>query len=174
MNTVLTSPQGIDYAIQKAQVIIYQELVSEWGDIITGFGRVYKNTKEGRVIPEMFTSGKDYSGNVIDRDTRFFFSKSSSSEHIGSGYDFKSSVNVYFIVDLSKAKPTATYRADQEVHRDVLRALEVTGFHVKNLIDTGAEDVFSEFKGVFEANKFDDMQPFHVFRCECDLIYDLT
>ena len=175
MNHLLTTPHGIDIPIQKAQTAIYDGLLSEWGDIgLKGYGRVYKNVKDDEVIPEYFKSNKDYSGNLISRESKFFFTKSASSEHQGRGYEYSSSVNIYFIIDLSKARPSITHRADQEVQSDILWMLEVSGLEVKAIVDTGSEDVFSEFRGAVDKAKFDDMQPFHVFRCECGIIYDLN
>lgn len=173
MNYLKTSPQGIDKVIQEAQVLLYDELSTLWGVTLEGYGRVYKKEKSGKIIPEVYIGKKEYSGTLLTTDkSKFFFSKSSSSEHRGLGFGYLTDVNIYFILDLSKVKPTVTHRADQEAQIDVVDILEMTGLVVTSIIDTEIDDVLREFKGSSE--NFKDTQPYHVFKLECELVYDLN
>lgn len=57
MNYLKTSPTGIDKAIQKIQVKLYEKLGFSG---IDGYGRVYPIERENKKIPAHFITGNDY------------------------------------------------------------------------------------------------------------------
>jgi hypothetical protein len=83
-------------------------------------------------------------------------------------------VALIFFVNLSKLKPDATHRADEEVRTDVLKTLGYAsfGFALKGY-ETGVKNVLREYPGSQRDKNLSklDMQPIHAFRINLNLIY---
>ena len=172
MNYLKTDPVGIDESIVKVQKILFDELSTIWGIDIDGYGRIYKNKKGDKTIPEHYLGNNKYSGNLFNQyKTKFFFEVSDKS-NFDAGL-FTSDVSIYFIVDLDKTKVTP-YRADEEVREQVFAILRKTTLRNIKSIDTGIDSVASSFSNILKDNaKWDDMQPFHVFKIVSELSYKL-
>lgn len=174
MNNLITNPQGIDFPIQYAQKIIYDDLTALWGLGLEGYGRVSKNERNDSVIPELKKQGKEYSGTLLTSSNKFFFIKGSKSEGLGGNY-FKCKVEIYFILDLKKIKPNIAHRADQEVHKDVIHILSKCGFDsITEIIDTDLDTILRDFKGAYGKNKYQDLEPYHIFKVGVGINYNLN
>lgn len=120
MNNIKQNPVGIDVIIQPMQVELYDTLSASWGDM-RGFGRVYKNKKQRRIIPEHYLGNSEYE-EVLTSDmtvATFFFVESGELTSQKSCLS-RTKVDLIFLVDVNKAKETIDHYADEEVRIDVL------------------------------------------------------
>lgn len=175
MNNLKTAPKGIDKPIQRAQVLLYDNLTALWGISLDGYGRVYKNEdKSGEIHPEVYSSGNDYSGTLFTLEKpKFFFESSDKSEHSHDTY-FNSDIAVYFIVNVDDIK-NVTHRADEEIRQDVFAVLHNSPFREVKSMEIGIKNVASNFTNVEKGQaRWYDMHPYHVFKfvCEVEYYYD--
>lgn len=172
MNNLKTNPIGIDKPIQRAQVLLYDQLTALWGISLDGYGRVYKNEgKNGEVHPEVYVSGKDYSGTLFTVEgAKFFFETSDKSVHTHDTY-FNSDISVYFIINIDDIKNVA-HRADEEIRQDVFSVLHNSPFREIKSIEVGIKNVASSFTNIDEGKaKWFDKHPYHVFKIVSEVEY---
>lgn len=171
MNYLKTNPQGIDKAIQRAQVLLYDALNTLWGIELDGYGRVYKNEKSDKVVPEVYKSENDYSGTLFTTEkAKFFFETSDKSDFSHDTY-FKSLIGVYFIVNLDTIN-IASHRADEEIRQNVFAVLRESPFREMKSIEVGIKNVASNFTNILEGNtKWADKHPYHVFKIVSEVEY---
>lgn len=180
MNVTKTGVIGIDIPIQKYQTEFYNALKTLWGFTDAEFnmyGRAYRNQdkEQGTYTPEIYKGNNEYSDAYFD-DTL------SGSAFFGLGEltkvtdgDVKANVFIIFMINLDKIKP-GTNRNDEEVRNDAERFALVTkyGFSLAGII-TGIDQVFKEYSGykAVKGIKFRDMQPWHCFRLNFEVLYNI-
>lgn len=160
---------GLDAVIGQVQNKL-MALATTWGVSLDGYPRCYpKMDKEkedgGKKGIEHYVSNNQYSGNLIHAEgNKFFFTAENKPDRVGNGY-YTTVISLYFVVDLTKCKPSITHRADEEVHADVSKVLRsLAGILEVDGPETDIEDVFRGY----DYNIGDDLQPYHAFR------FDLT
>ena len=114
MNYIITNPKGIDSAIQKIQTLLYNKL--NWGDNIDVYGRVFENpAKTKGLVLEAYISNNEYKDVFFDDSkTASVFFIEDKKHTTDEGIRFSNKVQIVFMVDLKKAFPTITHRADTE------------------------------------------------------------
>jgi hypothetical protein len=175
VNYTRTSTIGIDTVVQSIQNDIYNNLVSEWGDSIDGYGRVYKNiNSDGEVIPELYIGKGDYKP-IYHNDNKAatFFFVEGDLHTTEDEFLYITESKFVFMVNLEKAF-SDTDRSDEKAHRDVLEFMRETAYERFTItgIEKGVKRVLNEFetKGI----KFQDIHPYHCFSVNVTLSYYLT
>ena len=171
---MIDNPKGIDLPIQEMQQLFIDNL---WPDIDISkkeFNhRVFANQRDGITIPEVLVKNNDYKEvRFCDRlDVLSWFEVSQSTDSYQLG-QIQQTVGVFFAVNLKKLYPDLSHRAVEESHLDVQKVLlkrsgefEITG------ILTG-EAAYGDYdtSGLKRYN----MQPWHVFRFNCNVKYSLN
>ncbi len=181
MLVIKESVIGIDIPIQKYQTVLYNKLKTVWGftdATFNGYGRAYRNQdkESGAYTPEIYKGNNEYSDAYFD-DTlsgSFFWGMGENIKFAKEG-DNTADVFVIFMVNLDKIKPGTT-RNDEEVRNDVERiAIErIYGFYLTGVI-TGIDQVFKEYSGykAVKGIKFRDMQPWHCFRLNFQINFNI-
>jgi hypothetical protein len=173
---MIQEPKGIDLPIQEMQQLFIANLWPDTDASKKEFNhRVFGNLdKEDNLYPETFIDNtKDYK-RVKFNDNLYslsWFDVSDTTDSYQLG-QIEQSVGVFFAVNLAKLYPALTHRAVEESHLAVQRILlkrsgefEITG------ITTGAAAY-----GDFDITNLKDynMQPWHVFRFDCNVKYSLN
>jgi len=179
MEYVKPSPTGVDIHIQKLQRFLYPRLKTLWGiadDVAYDcYGRAYKNQVRDGAIPEAYIGGNEYREVLFDdgRKVISFFGVGDSIRYDAG--TATAPVSLIFMVNLAQVKGGIT-RADEEVHVDVQKLLQPgrSGFAMTSF-ETGIENVFKEYPGWRRdpGLKYRDMQPFHCFRINLSLSYNI-
>lgn len=173
-NITKPSVTGIDIPIQNLQTYIYNGLQPIWGEY-TQYGRAYRNQTKDGYTPEVYVGGNEYKEVYFD-DTisALSFFGLGDNQSINNG-NLSADVYLIFMVDLSKIKDGNT-RNDEEARVDVeiLTKSLVYGFVQSGYI-TGIDSVFKEYSGWRKDSgiKFRDTQPFHCFRINFKLNYNI-
>lgn len=181
MNHTVDNAIGIDALIKKIQVSLYGELVSLWNGynpdiVVNGYGRVYKNTRSFRRIPEVFLKKEnDYEDAFYDdqADANFFFIENDAHQSTDEVF-FQNAMKIVFGLDLTKCY-SGTDRLDALAHRDIisiLRNLPMSGKYNITGYEIGLERIFSGF--TITGIQKDDLHPTHIFAVLIDLNYSLT
>ena len=158
-NYTKVNPVGVDVAIQKLQNHLFSKL--DW-DNCEVFGRVYKLKSEKGLVPRAFIDNKDYKDVFTDdRKTSTIFFVDEDKHTTKEGIKFECDVKIVFMVDLKKAIPEITHRADMEVEQQVVELIRSRSNFKINALEKGLEIVLKEFNK--ENLEKTDMQPFHVF-----------
>lgn len=185
MMPLKTNPIGLDKPIQDLQQFLYQQLLAKWSlqdaDYIA-YGRAYRNQTDDGYSPEFFTgtgndpNQPDYKDVFMDDTVKalsFFGVGESEKYNMGSTI---ASVFLIFQVNVPALKPTVVHRGDEEIRLDVQRLCQprrygfgMTGF------ETGIDNVFREYSGWKKKDgvKFRDQHPWHVFRLNFNLLYNI-
>lgn len=161
MNYLKASPIGKDALIQMLQVQLYDGLVLLWGDVLNGYGRCYTVSTNGRKSIEPYIKKDEYENLVVAEQNKFFFTAENDEDKVGMSY-YKTTIDLYFMVDVNKIKPNITYRADEEVRNDVLNIIERNVYFETSRVITNIEKVFNKY----DFDYTDDMQPYHCFKIE--------
>ncbi len=188
MNNIIESPIGVDEAVKKVQIDLYNELVNVWNGEIEGYGRVYKNpVNTGETIPDYYRTSKIispswYNAKLKDYEETYYNDNKSAvfcflineNDDTEDSIVYRASVKIAFMVDLSKIYPSSSERKDSYAQRDVVEILR--NFNFRKFDITGIERridfVFREYS---TSNiRFDDMHPLHCFAVKMDLEYFLT
>lgn len=171
MNNLLEYPVGIDDAIQDIQTTLYDELVDKWGiKKIDGYGRVYKNLKEGQVIPEVYISSEsDYRSVLYNNQSCFFFID--SNNHNGNGFEFSTELTIVFMLNLKDISKKDKERIDEKVFMDAVNILRES-FEGVFIIENHLKEIDTVLRD-FDTSKIEenDMQPLHVFGIKGTLEY---
>lgn len=169
-NFLKTDTVGVDTTVKRIQIHLYDRLLLEWGaDKIDGYGRVYKNEREGGTVPEFYVNNKEYREVLLD-DTKnaiFFFNIGDFSEVIGTLRIVD--CEIIFSVNLKAIKGDLE-RQDEEVRQEALLILDkrFKSFEISEVVK-GLENVYSDF--TFSIEQFKDMQQFHHFKIKGKLRY---
>ena len=170
---VKTSPKGLDIVIDRIQNTLFTELTSlGWTDY-QSYPRVYKNPKDGSLIPEFYDGVSEYKEVFYDdqfKASSFFVTEDTRTlDRVTRQYE--QTVSVIFQVNLKELFPSITHRADEEMHRQVWLSAEKIpqGYLIDNIV-TGIANVYSGFNT--ENVKFDDMSDCHVVRFDFNIAYE--
>lgn len=160
------TPIGIDEKIQLIQKAIYNTI--GWTDIEV-YGRVNKNTKDGKKIyPEYYIGNGEYK-EVLTDDTKqctvFFIDR--GNHKTKEGIRFEATVSVVFIVNLKKLQ-TEDIKAEQIALKAVQK---INLFEIEEL-NKGIKESLKDF--YTEGIKFSDMYPYHVFAIEGKINYQIN
>jgi hypothetical protein len=156
------NPIGLDFIIDQTQKRLYDKLTSLWDVNIKTFPRCYVLEKEEIRSIQHYQGNNEYSGSLIEsEDNKFFFTAEDDQERINN-IQFKTKVQLYFILDLKSIYPNSKERVDNQVLIDVVKALDsCSGFDSKINIVTDYQSVFEGFD-----YDFDNIQPYYCFRVE--------
>lgn len=172
------SPVGIDIPIQKLQVYLHEELLKLWGladKDYQAFGRCYRNQKEDGYVAEGYVGNKEYRELYLD-DRYASLSFFGLSENIKFKIANTAEVHMIFFVNISRLK-SSLHRADEEVRVDVQKLVKIS---FQDFTLTGVRldinNVLEEYPGSIRDTslKFRDMHPFHCFRFDFSLLYDVS
>lgn len=155
--------KGIDIEIKKMTDWLTLRL---WvGKSVTFNGRIFRNVKDGGIVPETFVTGIDYQDVLLDdtKDAIVFFDVQANETFDGN---FTSDVWVCFAVNLLKLYPSVTTeRATEYAHDDAVKWIrkrwDITGL-------VRGYPAFSEYSRVKESDNF---HPFYLFRLNTKIKY---
>lgn len=168
-----TDPKGVDIPIDRIQRLLFNKLTAEGWDDYKSYHRVYKNPKDGGLVPEAYDGDKEYK-EVLYNDglnATSFFTADDNRVLDRASKEYSQTISAIFQVDLIKLFPAITHRADEEMHRLVFLALERNnwGYVIDNIV-TGVNNVYSGFNTV-QLNT-DDMSECHVVRFDFNVTYN--
>jgi len=178
-NLTKTNPVGLDIVLDIVQRKLY-ELKDIWGVELDGYPRCQiLLTNDGKKTIEAYLGNDEYSGSLIfAEENKFFILAGESTERVKGNY-YKTTVEVYFILNLENVYPDTLHRADEEVRIDVLNILsEIPQVSIYK-IEHNTDKVFARFNNRISQNyehEFtDDMQPYHYFKVLLDVLeYDIN
>lgn len=169
---MIVNPKGIDRPIQEMQQLFINNL---WTNVENKqfYHRVFRNEKKGVVRPEVFSEIRNnYEEVIFDKrlNVLSWFDVADTTNSV-DGEQVTQDVGVFFAVNLKKLYPNLAHRAVEETHRDVRNVIleRPTSWKIE-AISTGRSaygDFEAELKGL-------DMQPWHVFRFNCNVSYTLN
>lgn len=170
---------GLDSVIDRIQRKVY-ELSDKWSVELTGYPRCYILQKEkGVKVIEAYLGNGEYSGSLIYAEgNKFFFLSGESIESVSNDY-FRTTIELYFMLNIEEVYPNITHRADEEVRVDVINVLNtISGIRVLK-IESNSDKVFARFNNrisqSFEHEYTDDMHPYHYFKVLIDVMeYDIN
>ncbi len=170
---------GLDSVIDRIQRKVYK-LNEKWGVELTGYPRCYILQKEkGIKVIEAYLGNGDYSGSLIYAEgNKFFFLSGESIENVSENY-FRTTIELYFMLNIEDVYPNISHRADEEVRVDVINVLNtIQGITILKL-ESSSDKVFARFNNrisqSFEHEYTDDMQPYHYFKVLIDVLeYDIN
>jgi hypothetical protein len=174
-----TNPVGVDRQIQDFQEVLYDLLKKKWGiigDSAWGcYGRVYKNQTTDGYSPEAYVGNGEYQEVYFDDNLMAlsFFYVGDSTKH--NRLSATAPVSLVFMVNVSKLKPKAVHRADEEIRLDVQSFCQTPrcGFMLTEFV-TGIDSVFKDFSGMRKAGtKYMDQHPLHCFRLDFSVSYNI-
>lgn len=165
---------GIDRIIDNLQVLLWDGLLL-WQNAIKGYNsysKAEKNEVENGRLPEVFTGGKEYKEVFTDDDfsaTSFFLV--GNNRPIVDEVIVQATIDIIFQVNLQEIYGG---REDEQAHRDVFLILKNNPwtYSISDSLVTGISEVYSGLK--IDQVKFDDMQPFHVFKVSMVAEYDMS
>lgn len=169
---------GIDAKIESLRLLFETYLFTDISNnTYVSYGRAFilKREDKGVVkdVPELQISSTNKYQEVLPNrkiNGHSFFVVEDFREPVGNSLStYKSTVNIYFTVNLDKLYPSVTERAVEYLHRDVDNLIKFSSeFHVEN-ITTGL-DAFSEFGFVKET---DNLEPFYLVRFKTNIEHNL-
>jgi hypothetical protein len=186
MVTLKPNPTGIDVPIQAAMSDLYDYILAAYGipeEQYNCYGRAYRNQQAQPAdgyVPEVFVGGNsnDYRDAYFD-DTVLvtsFFSTPERTTYKAENGQLSANLSLIFCVNLGELYPGAT-RNDVEAQGVVMRFFDdrPAGFTLTELV-TGIANVYSDYTGYRnkEEMKFRDMHPWHSFRLNLTLLYNIN
>ncbi len=167
----LTNPKGIDAAIQNLQNFLHDQL--GWTDIDV-YGRVYRNVSEQKgLTPEAYISDGEYRDVLTnDKKTATIFFIDDNKHETKEGIRFESKIKIVFILNLKKAFPNVTHRADMDAEIKAVELLRMRSAFAMNEMEKGVDAVLSGFNT--EGIKLSDIQPYHVFSINGVMTYQIN
>lgn len=169
------NPVGVDIPIQQLQIDLHDQLNSIWGlspNDYQAYGRCYRNQKDSDYVAEVYKGGNEYQ--EVSLDDRFaaisFFGLNSD---IRVNLVNEAKIHLIYWVNVRRLKPLIGHRGDEEIRKDVelLVKAKPLGFILTG-IRLNVDRVLQEYRT--DQVKFRDMQPFHCFRFDFDLKYDIN
>lgn len=175
MNYLKPSVTGIDIHIQKLQQELYPQILGLW-PVNDGnfnlYGRAYRNQKDSGYVPEVYNGSGEYQDSYFNDTLKgsAFFGLGEIGKATKEG-DITAMVYLIFMVNINAVKPGTT-RNDEEVRIDMARIClqRVYGFFLSGIV-TGIDQVFKEYN--IKSIKFRDMQPWHCFRLNFNITYNI-
>jgi hypothetical protein len=178
MNLTKTNPVGLDIVIDNIQSKVY-ELKDLWEVDLQGYPRCQILTNNNKKTIEAYLGNNDYSSSLIFAEqNKFFVLAGESIEHVSNNY-YKTTIEMYFMLNLSEIYPNIQHRADEEVRVDVLNILHTIPNINVFKVEHNSDKVFARFNNrisqTFEHEYTDDMQPYHYFKVLIDILeYDIN
>jgi hypothetical protein len=171
MNHTITNPKGIDLPIQKLQTYLHNKL--PWSDIEV-YGRVFENPSKSKGFTlEAYISKNEYKDVFInDTKTANIFFIEDKKHTTKEGIMFTNKLQIVFMVNLKKAYPNITHRADMEAEIEAIKLIRTRSNFSMTEIEKGISSVFKGFNT--DGIKLTDMQPYHVFSINGDLTYQIS
>lgn len=173
MNHVKDENVGVDIVIRKLQIGLYAHLESNWNSSnIDGYGRIYRNPKNDRIIPEFYIKKGEYREVLMsDMVNSIFFFDVNPDISINTGAFATANVDIIVYVDL-KSIYGDYYRKDEEARNQVISYFsnKPYDFRTQRITHT-IDNVYSEFKGVAKTLKNKDMSRYHHFKLSGTLTY---
>lgn len=160
-----TNPVGIDKRIDRIQHLLFNGL--DWTNY-DSYHRVYLNETGDEKAFEFYLSENEYKDVLYDdrkSATSFFTTKENSNKN-GT---WSNEISIIFQLNLAELYPLIGHRADEEAHRDVINVLEKNGFDITSK-EVGIRNVYSDMG--YGKGKFEDLEPFHVFKININLEYE--
>lgn len=171
MNHTLSETYTIDTVIQRIQTDLYNGLSDTWNTTdMDAYGRVYKNLRDGDVVPEVYSSTDMDYRDVKYNDRSCFFFIDGNDHPTEDEIVFVAPCKIAFMLKLDDIK-TSSERSDADVQRDVVslvRNVSYEQFKIKG-IEKGLEKVFRGFKT--DGIKWNDIHPLHVFAVKGEMRY---
>jgi hypothetical protein len=160
---------GVDVPILQLTTLFTSNL---WTTKTNEFnGRCFRNQRDGNTIPEVLntalTTKIEYK-EVLQNDkfAAVCFFDVLNTRVIGKSKGTVQ-VNIHFAVNLETLYSSVDERQTEYAYQDVLDLIKTSSFEATGLV-TGIES-YSPF--LFNVN--DDMQPYHLFRIETELNYNI-
>jgi len=170
MNYQKQNKVGVDVPIERIKDIMYNKLVSKWGvSDLDVYGRVYKNKRSKKQIPEYYVGGNEYKSVLLDdRKTGIIFFNIKDNISTNGG-NLSVGCEIIVTVNLNTLNGN-NERTDANIQADVFNCLN-THHGILSLDDiiVGVENVYNEFRGV--SDYFIDMQEFHHFKISGTINY---
>lgn len=131
MNYLRTNPVGIDKAIQRIQIKLYDRLGF---DKIDGYGRIYPLEFKGNIIPTIYISGTDYKEVLFNdkNNGNFFFNEDPVSTEVNSTQT-ESTIDIIFQLDVNQLNNGGDHRNDEEIRATIREELKHTAFKVDKI-----------------------------------------
>lgn len=161
-NNLKTTPIGLDAVIHKAQNILYNDLNALWGIELEGYPRCYVINRDNNITIEHYVSDFEYLSLISAEYNKFFFTAESDIERKRetNTIQFETTIELYFIVDVSVIKPSILHRGDEEIRNDVMNVLRrIPDVYIDSIV-TNIERVFQGFN----FREMQDMHPYHAFK----------
>jgi len=175
-------PVGVDTVINNINDLVFTDLgwvsTAEFPINYNAYHRALKNPINNGLVPEVYdiesgTVFGEYTQVLYDDnlDASSFFYTSDSLDTIDNGRLFGTTISMVFQVDLSKVADNIYHRGDAEIQRIVVNAINKGIYGKVSSVVTGIPNVYSEFDQ--SQIQFTDMHPFHCFRVDIDVNYEL-
>ena len=160
MNNLKTNPKGLDVIIYKVQKKLYDKLSTMWvGVELFGYDRCYLSNRNGVKSIDYYISDKEYENLIVAEKNKFFFTAENEVKNVGINY-YETSIELYFIVNVSEIKPDVLHRADEEVRKDVLNVLQTMSDTSIDYVVFNTDNVFSKYF----FNQVIYLEPYHCFK----------
>lgn len=162
---------GVDVPISGLRSSFASMLWKDVSDKIY-YSRVFRNPdKNGNTIGEVFIGDKEYE--EVHFDDRYnvnsFFDVDPEITDVNPILQTKRNVGIVFAVRVDKIYPDLTYRAVEELYRDVL--LVINNTHSMEVITDTIVTGLDAYGDLYTGNlKAYDMHPWHVFRVNTEMI----
>ena len=167
------TPTGLDKTLQSVQKDLYNYLLQKWNGPIQASGRVYRNPRNGDVVPERW-NGKGYEEVYFDDSySASFFFIDDSTHDSADGLVFAAKVKLVVLIDLNKIKAPSPERLDEEARKEVVSYLrDITdGRYIITGLQKGVDTVFAGFDK--SKIRLTDMHPKHTFAVQMTVYYEL-
>ena len=168
-----TNPVGVDVVVNDIQNLLFTNLTSNgvgnWTNSnYQSYYRAFINPKNGGTIPEVDNGSNEYKEVLMD-DTF----TASSFFLVDNVRDFEESqfgvsVSIIFQANIKELFPSIPHRADEEMHKDIIDAIEdtqytdmITGFSL------GIDNVYSDLsipESFIERVQWDDLSQYHIIK----------
>lgn len=175
-----TNPVGVDFVINDIQDLLFSNLtangVGNWTSAnYESYYRAFINPKDGGTIPEVDNGTNEYKEVLMDDKftASSFFLVDDSRDFEDS--QFGVSISVIFQADIKKLFASIPHRADEEMHKDIIDAIEdtqytemITGFTL------GVSNVYSDLSipdSYIERVGWDDLSNYHVIKLDLEVPY---
>jgi len=173
-----TNPAGVDVPIQKVQEFLHARLLALWNvssNLYRSYGRCYRNKLDYGYVAENYEGANEYKEVYWDDNLAVisFFGVGTTIKH--DKIKEYADVHLVFFLNLQKVKPAIAHRADEEVHRDLLRIVGESLYGLTYTgLDTGIDNVLREYPGSRRDKRLlaADMHPVHCFRLNFTLFYN--
>lgn len=163
--TQIASPKGIDKTIQKLQTYLSANLT--W--LSHSFSRAYSNKdSEGNEFDEVFVGANDYR-DVRPNDTVKAISFFKVADVVSISDQIPSTnIDLIFFINLKKAYPTLTHRADENAINEITILLEKykPSWQLQT-IQKGLDNVYENY-----TKPIADLQPFFVCSFSFEVYYN--